>query len=136
MLFADDLELSLLGHFRLGGQSRGIEGALAQALFQTGLVLADLAVDIFLSVVNGRAHIAFPIFLLRAEQRVPAPNGYLDDTAIIFLHREGDVSLRFSLKVAVQLGNFLFRILLYGIAQLNFLGGKRELHTIYSFRLR
>ena len=136
VLLADNLEFGFFRNLRLGSQGGRIKGALTQALFQAGLVFADLAVDIFLRIINGRAHISVPVFFLRAEERISSPNGYLDDTAVVFFHRKGDISLRFGFEIAVQLGDFLLRVFLDGIAQLDFLGGKCELHTIDSFRLR
>ena len=108
--FAHDLELALLADLRLGGQDGGIESALTQALLQARLFFADLAVDIFLRRVDGGAHISFLVFLLGTEERISAPDGHFDHAAVVSLHREGDVGLRFIFEIAIQLEIFSPRI--------------------------
>ena len=133
MLGADHLELGFFADVKLGRNGGG-QRLLTQALGQAGLVLRLIG-NGGAGGVDGAAHIAVPGVLLGAEEGAAAANGDLNHTAMPLFHREGHKRVGILPKIAVQLGNFLFGVLLDRVVEGHLFAGKCELHTIAPFML-
>ena len=105
-----------------------------QVLGQTGLVLADAALDKADGPIDGAPHVTVGILGLGTEQRaVGGADGQFHGAAVFLFHGKGHKCVRFLREVPVELTDLLLGVLLNGVVQRDLFAGECELHIGCSF---